>query len=117
MTDKDNKPATPPTETSASAKSSGSQQRVAVRDSLFLQATIRLPDGTEFLARVRNLSTDGMMIESDAVPSVGTVYEVEMRGIGRVSGRVAWVAEGRAGLALDSPIDPKAARKPVARKK
>jgi hypothetical protein len=36
-----------------------------------------------------------------------------MRGLGEMTGSVAWWTEGRLGIALDHPIDPARARKPV----
>jgi hypothetical protein len=68
---------------------------------------------TERTVRVRNLSAGGLMIETERPMAVGTVLILGLRGIGEVTGRVAWYAEGRAGVALDAPIDPKRARKPV----
>lgn len=91
-----------------------SGQRGRGRDSLFLVAQITLPgQRTEQTVRVRNLSAGGLMIETDRAMAAGTVLILGLRGIGEVTGRVAWCAEGRVGIALDSPIDPKRARKPV----
>lgn len=90
------------------------QQREAVRDSMFLLARMRrLEREEEILARVRNLSAGGMMVETPAQLACGDRIESELRGIGLVRGRIAWVASGRVGVAFDSPIDPKAARTPI----
>lgn len=89
-------------------------QRHEVRDSLFLVANFRIA-GTRDAAqvRVRNLSAGGLMAEvAGAVPQ-GTNVEVEVRGIGWISGRIAWATAGRVGIAFDQLIDPMAARKPV----
>ena len=84
------------------------------RDSLFLTAHIRLDDGgDEREVRIRNLSAGGMMAELGRTVPVGTVATLQLRGIGEVTGRIAWCAEGRVGIALDTEIDPKRARKPV----
>ena len=84
------------------------------RDSLFLTARIRMDgEDTEQEVRIRNLSTGGLMAELGRVVPVGTAATLQMRGIGEVTGRIAWCAEGRVGIALDAPIDPKRARKPV----
>lgn len=92
----------------------GTEQGGRGRDSLFLVAQITLAgEKVEQSVRVRNLSTGGLMIETDRAMAVGTVLILGLRGIGEVTGRVAWCAEGRVGIALDSPIDPKRARKPV----
>lgn len=84
------------------------------RDSLFLTARVRL-DGErdEQEVRIRNLSAGGLMAELGRTVPVGTAATLQLRGIGEVFGRVAWCAEGRVGIALDTPIDPKLARKPV----
>lgn len=84
------------------------------RDSLFMAAQLRLP-GSETVheVRVRNLSVGGLMIEFDYAVDVGAPVALEMRGLGEVTGRVAWCTRGRVGIALDAPIDPKKVRKPV----
>ena len=92
---------------------SGSQ-RTRTRDSLFLMASMRL--GVESATqdvRVRNLSEGGLMVEVHKPLPIGTLVTLEVRGLGEVRGNVAWYAEGRAGVALESAIDPKKARKPV----
>ena len=93
-------------------------QRSNARDSLLLTARIRQPRTGEGVAvRVRNLSSGGLMaeVQDDADTLVlGRAIEVNVRGIGWVKGRVAWVTDGRAGIAFERTIDPKLARKPVA---
>ena len=42
-----------------------------------------------------------------------TFVEIELRNIGRVSGRVAWVSASQFGLAFDAKIDPLAVRRPI----
>ncbi len=86
------------------------------RDSLFLLAQFRGgAGGQERSVRIRNLSAGGLMAELDTAPVDGSAVEVMVRGIGWIRGRVAWFAEGRAGIAFDQPIDPLLARKPVGR--
>jgi hypothetical protein len=91
----------------------GAQNRTDTRDSLFLSAQLRLGDVPETTVRVRNLSAGGLMVELPMEASVGQSVEVEVRGVGWVPGRIAWTTDGRAGIAFDKPIDPRAARKPV----
>jgi len=88
--------------------------RTRGRDSLLLIAHLQLGDehGVREV-RVRNLSEGGLMLELDKVVEVGTPVRLDLRGIGETIGKVAWCTEGRMGIALDSPIDPKKARKPV----
>jgi hypothetical protein len=65
------------------------------------------------LARVRNLSSGGLMAEYAAPVQSGTPVEIEVRGVGWVKGRIAWATDGRVGVAFDIEIDPMLARKPV----
>jgi hypothetical protein len=90
-----------------------SSQRSASRDSLLLSAQLRVGDEPEVSVRVRNLSAGGLMAEYAQPVDIGTPVEVDVRGVGWVSGRIAWAAEGRVGIAFDREIDPMAARKPV----
>lgn len=84
------------------------------RDSLFLLARVRIGDEAAAReVRVRNLSAGGLMAEIDRPLATGTALTVELRGIGEVTGTVAWCTAGRVGVALDTAIDPKKARKPV----
>lgn len=84
------------------------------RDSLFLLADIVLvASGQSHRARVRNLSSGGMMAECEMRAEVGDEILTDLRNIGEVSGRIAWVREGRFGIAFDRPIDPKLVRQPV----
>lgn len=84
------------------------------RDSLFMIAQLRLEGaGEAHEVRVRNLSIGGLMIEFDREVAAGAPVTLEMRGLGEVTGRVAWCTRGRVGIALDAPIDPKRVRKPV----
>ncbi|KQR81341.1 PilZ domain-containing protein [Sphingomonas sp. Leaf343] len=84
------------------------------RDSLLLSAHMRVGDDAAVSeVRIRNLSAGGLMAEHPTRVATGTVVWLEMRGIGEVTGKVAWCAEGRLGIALDQTIDPQLARKPV----
>lgn len=90
------------------------RNRTRSRDSLLLIAQLQL--GTERSTRevrVRNLSEGGLMLELDKIVEVGTVVRLDLRGIGETTGKVAWCTAGRIGVALDSLIDPKKARKPI----
>lgn len=78
------------------------------RDSLFVKAILRFPvSGDEREVRVRNISSGGLMAEAPLRTPRGDPLEVHLRNIGWVSGKVAWVAESRFGIAFDYPIDPK----------
>ena len=84
------------------------------RDSLFLKAILRFQSVKEEReVRIRNLSAGGLMAETPARVMRGEPVEINLRGIGLITGHVAWVTEGRIGIAFDHPINPKDARNPV----
>jgi len=96
----------------------GHPKRELDRDSLFLKAELRFVDGDNCgEVRIRNLSAGGLMAEAPVLTKRGDKVQLELRNIGRVTGHVAWVAQGRFGVAFDHPIDPKLARKPVGQTK
>lgn len=99
---------------SAGVNDDPASQRSGSRDSLLLSAQLRIGDEPEVTVRVRNLSSGGLMAEYSQPVVTGTPVEVDVRGVGRLPGRVAWAAEGRIGIAFEREIDPMAARKPVA---
>lgn len=90
------------------------EHRQIGRDSLFVLAEVRL-DGLEgeHKVRVRNLSAGGMMAEVALKVHRGQVVWVNVRNIGWIEGSVAWVHQGRFGIAFREEIDPKVARAPV----
>jgi len=88
-------------------------QRTGARDSLLLTAQFRVDNGEVVQARVRNLSSGGLMAEYAAPVEAGAPVEIEVRGVGWVRGRIAWATDGRVGVAFDIEIDPMLARKPV----
>jgi hypothetical protein len=96
------------------ASDDGAQNRQDSRDSLFLMADMRVP-GTRDVTpiRVRNLSSGGLMADYPEGLDQGLAIEFEVRGIGWITGKVAWSAAGRIGVAFDRQIDPLLARKPV----
>jgi len=87
--------------------------RAEPRDSMFLLAVMRRQNRPEVPVKVRNLSSGGLMAETPSGFLRGEPVEVELRGIGLVTGKVAWVASGKVGVSFDWPVDPKEARKPV----
>ena len=50
------------------------------------------------------------MIDFAGRAEVGAPLVVEIKGVGPVEGKVAWVAAGRMGIAFDFEIDPRLAR-------
>lgn len=57
--------------------------------------------------KLRNLSTEGALIEGDQLPAVdsGVVFRKNELTL---AGRVAWITAGRAGIKFDSKLDPEA---------
>lgn len=92
------------------------RQRNEVRDSLFLAAQLTVGSLPSEQVRVRNLSAGGLMAEYPSAIAAGTPVKVELRGIGRIGGQIAWATDGRIGIAFDDQIDPLRARKPVTAK-
>jgi hypothetical protein len=90
---------------------SDSDNRQIARDSLFVLAEMRIDgeDG-EHRIKVRNLSSGGMMGESDVRVMRGAMVWVNVRNIGWVEGSVAWVQDSRFGVAFREEIDPMVAR-------
>ncbi|PTQ08560.1 hypothetical protein CLG96_15305 [Sphingomonas oleivorans] len=84
------------------------------RESIFLAATMQRPGGAAVPVTVRNISGGGLMAEGDGSFVPGEAIEVELRGVGPVSGRIAWTgAAGRLGVAFDRRIDPRLVSKSV----
>jgi PilZ domain len=84
------------------------------RDSLFLKAVLKFTSvSQESEVRVRNLSAGGLMAETPLRVVRGEKVEVNLRSVGWISGTVAWITEGRIGIAFDHPVDPKAVRNPI----
>jgi hypothetical protein len=91
-----------------------SPERSGARDSLLLMAELFVGDMEAEQVRIRNLSSGGLMAEYAGHVMTGTPVRISVRGVGMVSGRIAWATDGRVGIAFDREIDPAKARKPVA---
>ena len=96
---------------------SGQGKRARQRDSLLLMGTIRAA-GDESRQpqpiRIRNLSSTGLMADSQFDHRPGASVEIGLRGIELVAGEVVWVRDGKIGIRFCAEIDPKRARQPVA---
>ena len=93
------------------------KERNAARDSMLLQASLHRVDAPglkPITLRIRNLSAGGLMADCSEPLTSDEHVVLELRGIGEITGQVAWCRGGRVGIAFDSPIDPRQARKPVA---
>ena len=89
-------------------------QRQIARDSLFVLADLRI-DGVEGeqRIRVRNLSVGGMMAECPTPVQRGQLVWTNLRNVGWIEGSVAWVQDGRFGVAFREEIDPLVVRAPL----
>lgn len=97
-----------------SKEDTASAKRGMDRDSLFLKAILRFGGSAiEHEVRIRNLSAGGLMAEAPLQVARGERVEINLRTIGWITGNVAWVTEGRVGIAFDHTINPMDARKPV----
>lgn len=99
-----------PDPTSAQEEEAHSHRGIE-RDSTFLSANVRFSEGAVPVAsRVRNISPGGTMIDTTRVIPRDQKVVVEIKGIGEVTGRIAWSTATRAGIAFDEQVDPMAAR-------
>ena len=93
------------------------QDRGSERRNFFLTTTLFGLLEDKVGARVRNLSSGGMMIEFAEEPDTeirqGQKLTAELRNIGRVKGEIAWCEGRRFGIRFDREIDAEAARRPV----
>lgn len=70
-------------------------------------------------ALVRNLSLNGLMLETTLPPPEGQMVVVKLDGLAPIWGRVRWRSGGKAGIRFDQPISAEALflcalRRPVA---
>jgi len=79
-----------------------SESRLATRTNLFVMAAIFAGLGSEPV-KVRNLSSDGALIEGAALPQPGTQVRL-CRADLNVEGEIVWCRDGRAGLRFNAPV-------------
>ena len=80
------------------------QNRKTRRSNVLMTATLEL-SGAALSVKLRNLSQDGALVEGDRLPVEGSAV-VFRRNDFAVSGRVAWVKGGRAGVTFARPLSP-----------
>jgi hypothetical protein len=84
-------------------ESSVTQNRRSGRSPVLLSAEIEI-EGSAVAVILRNLSSEGALIEGATLPSEGAATTFRRKGL-TVKGRIVWV-EGRfAGLAFDRQLD------------
>lgn len=84
-------------------QSSISQNRRSTRSPVLLSAKIDV-GGTEVSVVLRNLSSEGALIEAAKLPMVGTTTKFRRNDLS-VTGRIVWVAGKMAGLAFDRQLE------------
>lgn len=103
-----------------SDKPQGEQDKVRKkdRDSLFMQGILHVPGQSQpITVRVRNLAAGGLMADYAGDLEKDTPLEIELRNVGLISGRVAWVSPNQFGMAFDKEIDPQLVRRPLVTKR
>ncbi len=83
-------------------ESSNTQNRRSRRSFVLLSASIEL-SGASLPVKLRNLSSEGALIEGDKLPVEGSEVVFRKSELS-VSGRIAWVEGRRAGLTFSEPL-------------
>lgn len=91
-------------EAPAAADGDSDEQREEYRNALIRLGTVHY-DYQSTPARLRDISTAGVMIETSAALSPGAEPLIDLAEAGSVFGTVVWAAEGRAGLRFNEPFD------------
>ena len=91
------------------------QNRRGRRSHVLMAASIEA-DGVAVAVKLRNLSSEGALIEGDQLPAVGSVVTFRKKEL-NLAGHVAWATAGRAGIAFDAKLDPAAVLRHVPRSK
>ena len=84
--------------------SSTSQNRKSRRSNVLMTATIEFA-GQSLPVKLRNLSAEGALIESETLPVEGADVLFRRNELA-VKSRVAWVAGQHAGIAFDKQLEP-----------
>ena len=85
-------------------ESSMSQNRRSRRSNVLMAASLETATGTAKVT-LRNLSSEGALVEGDRIPEAGEQLVFRKNDLA-VSGKVAWVTQRRAGIAFDSKLQP-----------
>ena len=83
-------------------ESSVTQNRRSRRSPVLLTATI-LVDGGPVTVKLRNLSEEGALVESDTLPPEGAETRFQRNEL-QLNGRVMWVQGKFAGVRFDTPL-------------
>ncbi|MXP27340.1 helix-turn-helix domain-containing protein [Porphyrobacter algicida] len=81
-----------------------SERRQEERRNLLFATTGAAENGEEGPVLVRDISSQGILVETDEALPLGTALELELPGAGRVSARVIWQGEKLAGCRLEGTV-------------
>jgi hypothetical protein len=84
--------------------SSNCQNRRSRRAQVLLAATLDYA-GSQHQVKLRNMSGDGALVESDGLPIEGTPVLFSRNDLS-VSGRIVWVKDNFAGISFNEKLDP-----------
>ena len=86
--------------------SNPAQNRKSRRSNVLMSASLEL-SGTSLAVKLRNLSTEGALVEGEGLPIEGSQVLFRKAELS-VTGRVAWVEGKRAGIAFMQDLCPEA---------
>lgn len=86
---------------------SGITQNRRTRRSHVLMAASIEAAGKTVAVTLRNLSSEGALIEGKQLPAIDSPVIFRKKEL-NLAGRVAWITAGRAGIAFDTMLDPEA---------
>jgi len=82
----------------------GFVERSARLVTILLVARLVTPSG-DALARIRNLSSGGLMLETSVALAPGDPVRIELRNLQSIAGHIAWAKNARAGIQFDEPVN------------
>ena len=85
-------------------QSINTQNRKSRRSHVLMAASIEAA-GVAVSVKLRNLSTEGALVEGDRLPSVGSGVVFRKNDL-CLAGQVAWITGKRAGIAFTTMLDP-----------
>ena len=92
-------------------ESSTTHNRRSRRSHVLMAASIEAA-GIAVPVKLRNLSSEGALIEGDRLPSIGSEVLFRKKEL-HLAGHVAWITGNRAGVAFDRKLDPEAVMRHV----
>ena len=92
-------------------ESSTTHNRRSRRSHVLMAASIETA-GAAMPVKLRNLSTEGALVEGDALPAVDSDVVFRKNEL-QLMGRVAWVTGRRAGIAFETMLDPESVMRHV----